>query len=835
MFRVQGRRLKVRPTQIRDILVVATISLALSNLSIWNGRAADSSILPIKDISKVSDLPMIDHEFVFEAIKTGQGLPTHKINAISQTDDGYLWFATPNGVARYDGRVFERILDPYLETSGLEDSTGMATSDGSNNLWISFSRGLARIDTTGLQWFVRSGKAEEARLWNVWKASQAHLWLKGGESLFQFDNGQWSPADTWDEARFGKLQSLLDLGDHGLFCATHRGVWRRDPANATWADIQLEHGESFRNAQRFLYLSDGRILVASDHFLASFDGKDLKPLIRFQLPGRRLHVRFLFQASDERIWLGISQLGVFRVDLEEFSRVDGIERLSRFDSRRVGVGMEDHDGNLWISDDLTGLLRLNQKSIISLEVEGRESIGPSRVECVYLADDGTIWTGTDRGLYQWTDADWARYSVVTQDTWDNDSPSTRSITQDELGRIWFGGKDGLGVLIDGRYSICSFSKSERIPSGPIHCVYRDRQGRIWCGDDRGAFYFDPRFVDFESDDPEEGVGVIGLSETFAIPFPIVDGESRVNCILEDLAGDIWLGTQSAGVLRYHQPSKPADIFDHNHGLPKAPVVALSEGGGRIWVGMGSSLGAINGNTVNVYSKDNGFRIGGINTVTFQSPDLLWIGGNQGITRIQISSLLATSEQLGYGEVDALQFGQRDGMSVPETTGRQGMPTCVDSSGTVWFPTINGVIGIPNTSMPSGFTAPSVCIRHVTVGERKAFESLIYSPTKPPLLEIGSNEERSLRLFFTANTFVDPEAVTFIYKMSGHDKEWRKSAEGRDAVYASLKPGRYDFHVTGINHHGISDTEGARMAIVVHPRYYETALFKSIPPFPRSGC
>src|SRR6266478_290697 len=38
-----------------------------------------------------------------------EGLPNNTVQGLAQTSDGFLWVATPNGLARFDGVHFEEI------------------------------------------------------------------------------------------------------------------------------------------------------------------------------------------------------------------------------------------------------------------------------------------------------------------------------------------------------------------------------------------------------------------------------------------------------------------------------------------------------------------------------------------------------------------------------------------------------------------------------------------------------------------------------------------------------------------------------------------------------
>jgi ligand-binding sensor domain-containing protein len=71
---------------------------------------------------------------------TDDGLPNDAVTAVVQTQDGYLWLATYDGLVRFDGVTFTRYdssTTPEMHstrvTSLFEDATG--------NLWIGYETG----------------------------------------------------------------------------------------------------------------------------------------------------------------------------------------------------------------------------------------------------------------------------------------------------------------------------------------------------------------------------------------------------------------------------------------------------------------------------------------------------------------------------------------------------------------------------------------------------------------------------------------------------------------------------------------------------------------------
>jgi ligand-binding sensor domain-containing protein len=67
-------------------------------------------------------------EYFIETWSTKDGLPHNSINAIAQTREGYLWFGTWEGFARYNGKTFQ-IFERGGE-SGMPDSGRWRLSPG---------------------------------------------------------------------------------------------------------------------------------------------------------------------------------------------------------------------------------------------------------------------------------------------------------------------------------------------------------------------------------------------------------------------------------------------------------------------------------------------------------------------------------------------------------------------------------------------------------------------------------------------------------------------------------------------------------------------------------
>src|SRR5262245_13474209 len=77
----------------------------------------------------------------FDAYTVEDGLPANTITDILQTRDGYLWLATPNGLARFDGVRFT-VLDRG-SGSGLDANRCVSLVEAPDGtLWVATDVGI---------------------------------------------------------------------------------------------------------------------------------------------------------------------------------------------------------------------------------------------------------------------------------------------------------------------------------------------------------------------------------------------------------------------------------------------------------------------------------------------------------------------------------------------------------------------------------------------------------------------------------------------------------------------------------------------------------------------
>jgi two-component system, sensor histidine kinase ChiS len=171
-----------------------------------------------------------------------------------------------------------------------------------------------------------------------------------------------------------------------------------------------------------------------------------------------------------------------------------------------------------------------------------------------------------------------------------------SITQDQTGFMWFGGANGL-ARYDG-YNVTLFRHDEMETNSLNHSYINDlltgEQGDVWVATRKGLNYFDASTHRFNSWqiksvlNPDVGsvdVLAIARKNKHTLWLATREGISEFNIdtheslhrripalekstslmvwsIVYDEAGYLWLGTQGAGVIRWHPETEETQIYNH---------------------------------------------------------------------------------------------------------------------------------------------------------------------------------------------------------------------------------------------------------------------------------
>ena len=717
-------------------------------------------------------------QYGLDSFHSKDGLPQNSVQVITETPDGYLWLGTQEGLVRFDGvrfAVFDRSNTPAFAnnhvTALLPTPAGLMVGTFGGDLveWHGRPReplGIPLRPQAGAILALSSDR--EGRLWI---ATSTGLYLKTGSRVERYGTGQGLPSD--------QIRALLTDLDGTLWVGTSRGLVRlRDGKNTITTERDGLPGDDVLALARG---PDGALWAGTSKGLGRHDDGGWRV---FRARDGLAHdsVRTLHVDPQGTLWIGTTG-GLTRFREGSFASITAREGLT---SDSVATLYTDREGSLWIGTDGGGLSRLKEAKAATYGL--RQGLSSELVYSVAGARDGGMWVGTYGG-----DVDHLRDGRFTRALGGDRLGATRvrALLESGSGELWIGTDLALHRYAGGR--VDTFAADRGLPASPVRVLYQDRQGTIWVGTDGG--------------------GLLRVSGKSLVPdarpgLP----SSQVRAILEDSRGGFWVGTYGGlAVLRdgAYQTYTTANGLSHDY------VRSLHESAdGTLWIGTyGGGLTRLRDGKFTAVTARDGLFSDVIFRILEDASGDLWMSCNKGVFRVkrgELDEFAAGTRARVHSEV----LDEADGMRSRECSG--GSPAgWRTADGRLWFPTVQGVVGVDPSRQPRNPAAPPVVLERMLADNEDV--DLTTPARLPP-------RRQRLEFAFTAVSFVAPERIRYRYRLEGFDRDWVDAGAGHQAIYTRLPPGAYRFRVVAANADGAWNESGAVYAFELAPSFYETGWF-----------
>jgi signal transduction histidine kinase/ligand-binding sensor domain-containing protein len=745
------------------------------------------------------------------------GLPQNSVYGIIQTRDGYLWLATVDGLARFDGVQFSAFNKG--NSPGIANNRFISLfEDASHDLWAGTEEsGIVRFSGGRFEYFGAEQGVPRSVSW-IESDQRDGAIFHGLNKTIHFRDGKFSPFD--ERSTFWTSRAKLSPTVK-IVCRVN--VVKRFSecfVNGQWSSFSLADGspqEKFilvdqeiapdgspharivsaaqeANGTVWLITADGRVARAENGRVTRiFDERDGLPKYPlFLMIGSRLAL--VAKDANDALWL---------IDLPSLQKelllkkaagafpLDKLEFLSTY---------ADGEGNLWFGTSRDGLFRA-RKQIITPYSEA-EGITNKTVYPVYQDKAGAIWVGASEGLYK-RENDRFVYIEST------DNFLVNAIGEDAAGRLLIGNFGALYVQDNNEF--VPF-EHEKIPSiGYVYSIYTDREKALWIGGADGL----RRFKD-------------GVLTNFSIADGLAGNDVKV--IIEARSGGLWVGTYD-GLTRFENGRLTS--WREVDGLPSRTVRALYEDAdGTLWIGSyDGGLARFKDGKFTRYNMKAGLPNDGAFQILEDNNRNFWISSNRGIYRVSKDEL----NDFADGKItrlNSISYGKSDGMLNAECNGGRSPAGIRADDGRLWFPTMDGLAVIDPREIKVNSQPPPVVIESVRIDNADSeFDHLEVAAEKVDTAKRNPRSgvqiepsQQNFEIQYTALSFINSENLRFKYKLEGLDDEWVDAGTRRQAYFSHVPPGNYTFRVIAANSDNVWNTEGALLEIVVLPPFYQTWWF-----------
>ncbi|MDW8239070.1 MAG: two-component regulator propeller domain-containing protein [Acidobacteriota bacterium] len=816
----------------------------------------------------VSDFDIRASDFRVERLSVEDGLSNAFVWDILQDHQGFLWFATEDGLNRFDG--YEFTIFRHQGPGTVSHNTIWALyEDQAGTLWVgTYGGGLNKFDRA-TQTFAHyqhdpqnpnSLSDDRVRAIHESPDEPGILWIATyGGGLNRFDTHK----ETFTRYRH-------DPNDPTSL--SHDLIWSmcEDRTGALWlgtigglSRLNREEKEKARNSPgvKFInYQPDPKnpwslshsyvTSIYEDRSGALWVGTSDGGLNRFERntetftpfkhdptnPQSLSHnaIRPIFEDSAGHLWIGTYGGGLNRFDraTETFIHYQNDpgdpHSLSNNIVRHI---YEDRAGVLWVATWGGGLNKLVKPKFAAYrhEPNNPHSLPHNYVTAVCEDHAGSLWVGTQAGgltRIGWDDAGSATFESFQHQDKNAQGLSDNYVTvvyeaPDEPGILWIGTFDkGLNRLDTKTKSFALYQHDSRNPDSLTSnrilslCASPTQPGVLWIGTDDGGLNRLDR-----------------TSSTFTyVPY---DNKKRddpnhdsIRTVYESpKTKTLWVGTDGAGLYKLVGSRKSAayDVVGYRHArdnpnsLISDRVHSIYEStDGTLWIGTFEGLSRFDPNTgrFTSYRESDGLPNNVIYGILEDQAGHLWMSTNKGLSQFNP----ATNRFKNYDVTDGLQSNQFYFGAVFK--GRSGRMYLGGVNGLNLFhpdrikdnphvpPIVVTDFQIFNESVPlaaAGTKSRFSLPKHITITN-----------------EIALSYKASVFSFeFAALDYSVPEKNQYAYKMDGFDEAWTYSGSRRFATYTNLDPGDYVFRVKGSNNDGVWNEKGIAIKISITPPLWRT--------------
>lgn len=748
----------------------------------------------------------------FTHIGLGQGLSQSTVPDIVQDDRGYMWFATHDGLNKYDGYDFTVYRHTKKDMYSLPDDIVRALKiDCTKRLWVGTDNGLSVYNT-------------------------------GNDRFLNYRIGS------------GKSNSIIDIEEIGpteLLIGTPEGICIFNKEKKTFGTDSIPAALAALLPTTFRKHGDNIYIGTSRHgaFVYSISDRRMQPLDFPQLKG--VEILSILPQSSTRLWVATEGKGLFRInpqtrEVKEY-RKGGAHRFS---SDYVRVLTLDSQNRLWVGT-LTALNIYNEANdtftTYDHDLQEKNSLSQTSVRSIYMDMQGGMWLGTYFGGLNYYHPLKSRFrNIQYQDERNSLNDNVTSyIVEDNLKNLWIGTNNG-GVNHYNRRTgmFTHYTRQDGLGSNDVKAIYVDEANNlIYIGTHAGGLSILHRNS--------------GRIETYNTTL------KHIYAILPTVNGDLWLSTLDS-IVRFHPKTKTCTTVNlmnrHNSPTRTSRITTIfRDSKHRLWLcgekGIDTFTESPDGQlqTCPIFPPETDINRLFINHVYESRDGIFWINTRNGIYRFdeskkevkQYTTEDGLPNNMTYGTLEdsygRLWISSNKGLSCfnPQTgkfrnyADIDGLQSnqfthssfCRTRDGQMYFGGIHGITAFYPDQLADNPYTPRTIIKQL-----RLFNKTVHPKDETGILSRNINDTRSITLTagqsmfsleFVVCNYISGNHNTFAYKLEGYDKEWYQSSTQRTVSYSNLPQGTYLFRVKAANSDGKWNENPTELEIIVLPVWYKT--------------
>ncbi len=785
----------------------------------------------------------------FQHISLEEGLSQSVVLDIAQDSQGFLYFATQDGLNRYDGYELKVFRHDPTDSNSIGDNwiTSLEVKNDTT-LWVGtlraglFEFNLLDLSFRKINYFSTGDTVNSLKIYDLAKDEKGNLFVgTWGGGLYKINSSDGTVYHYLSESNKNSLCDdrirVLFYSKQGiLWVGTGRGLNSFDPKTEKFSCYRHKRNDQNSLTENFILSiaedSKGALLVGTRTGLNVRPPSSAK-FIRYEYSEGKNNslcddvITTIFVDSEDEIWLGTLNAGLCRIIASSVA------------------GKRDYQNLKFVSC----------KKDASLP----SSISANYVRVIFQDGNKVMWIGTWGGGLNKFDSKPPKFYGISKEhgkkAWLSNN-FVKCFAEDFHGRIWIG-TDGNGIDIWDR-------KENRFVNIPlfrganyteVKTLFRDKFNNIWIGTDHGLFKWNAAknlftWVNLASNGKLKNrdfvvyaiapfgdellietafglmyVNILTNKSGFVLQSPELKEDVldyRINNLKTDNKGFIWVGTadrfvskiklqrEKNGALKIVEAEDYSDLVKEKGISGLERVNHLMVGEGEIFVATSGGLCILEPHgKLKILTTRSGLPNDVVYAVVQDKSHNLWVSTNKGLSKISYRAGKFTFRNYDVSEgLQSNEFNQGAGF--------------IDSKGEVFFGGINGFNYFFPSQVKDNSFVPNVVLTSVKIfnSEIENLQNVI----KEKRLQVGYFQNM-ISFTFAALEFTNPQKNNYAHKLIGFDKEWISEGTSRIVTYTNLDPGEYTLFVKASNNDLVWSEPQKILTLVVVPPFYMTWWFK----------
>ncbi|MDK1285936.1 ATP-binding protein [Pseudoalteromonas umbrosa] len=254
----------------------------------------------------------------------GDGLPSNRVFDIERDKLGYMWLATEQGVARFDGTQVIHFSAHATPDLSLSLKVRDLLFDSSGQLWVAGSQGL---------------------------------------EVLKPQSERFEPVIPMDKSSAFNVYSLFESADKVVWVGTKTGLYKALNSALSYVDLKLNTASITPHVLSIVDTEDDTLLLATDTGIMSVEKSTNEVTYLTDESGKIVFADRIWRLTDRSIWLATHGKGLATYDLNNHTVELRYLDQNEFDTVGYVFDLVKSDDHILAASLNTGLLKLNSGDV----------------------------------------------------------------------------------------------------------------------------------------------------------------------------------------------------------------------------------------------------------------------------------------------------------------------------------------------------------------------------------------------------------------------------------------------------------------------------------------